>query len=59
MEESDELNEALTETEVDLNDQLKGTSELVMDMLQQIDTPKIDKDKLMSIYQKLQSSQNG
>jgi hypothetical protein len=59
MEEADDLDAALTETDVDLDGKLKGTSELVMDMLQQIDTPKIDKDKLMSIYQKLQSSQNG
>lgn len=59
MEEDDSIDEALTQTEVDLDGALKGTSELVMDMLHQIDTPKIDKDKLISLYQKLQSSQNG
>lgn len=58
MEEDDSIDEALTDTEVSLDDKLKGTSELVLDMLYQIDTPKIDRDKLISLYQKLQSSQN-
>lgn len=58
MEEDDSVNIALSETDSDINDQLMGTSELVMNMLHHIDTPKIDRNKLISIYQKLQSSQN-
>lgn len=56
MEETDELALALSENDATLSSIAMGTTELVMDMLQHIDTPKIDRSKLISIYNSLKKN---
>ncbi len=60
LEESLELTEALTETEADVDiDDLKSTDEVVIEMLEQVETDKIDNQRLIRIYKELcQSSSN-
>lgn len=58
LEESDELTDVLVNTETGELSQaqegrLNSVDELVVEMLGNIDTPKIDKDMLISLYQKL------
>lgn len=60
LEESLELTEALTETETDIDlDEMLSTDEAVIEMLKQLETDKIDNNRLVRIYEKLcQSSSN-
>lgn len=56
LEESRELKTAISDTETDVdwdNTKLKGVNELVVEMLQDIDTDHIDSDLLIEIYQGL------
>jgi len=57
-EESREIKTAMTDTETDVDwdeMQLKGVNELVVEMLQDIDTDHINSDLLINIYQGLQT----
>jgi DNA repair exonuclease SbcCD nuclease subunit len=56
MEESQEIRQAMTETESDIdwdNTELTSVNDLVLRMLNDIDTPHIDNEKLVSIYKNL------